>query len=68
MKEFWVMIYNDGNSITASKENKEDAIRFMKEIQRDHPASFADAYVAKVKIIESEKTNPAEAGSGEEET
>lgn len=50
--EFWVMVFSDSRSITASKESKEDAIRFLNEIQEEYPGRFDDAYVARVKIID----------------
>jgi hypothetical protein len=51
---YWVMVYNNGRDISSNMKNKEDAERFMQELQNDNPDQFDDAYVAQVVIKEKD--------------
>lgn len=55
-KQYWVVVFNNGKSITSSKESKEDAEMFISELQNDNPGLFDDAYSAPACVLEVNKT------------
>ncbi len=50
-KEFWTVIYNNGESMSAGKDRKEDVEAHINYIREDNPDWCPDAYIAKVREV-----------------
>jgi len=50
-KEYWTMIFNNGNNMSTSKDSEEAAIKYMTELREENPGHFEDTYVTKVREV-----------------
>jgi len=50
-KEYWTMIFNNGNNMSTSKGSEEEAIRHLTELREENPGDWDEAYVTKVREV-----------------
>jgi len=53
MNKYWVVIYNNGASLSSSCDSKEGAEDFKDILQSKH-STFEDAYVAQVQEVKED--------------